>query len=165
VFVSLFPQSNLYIHGKCEILVLKGIVEINGFRMSSENASQKIYSPKGYSLLCISAIASDNESTSMATTLPPNFSIEDLKDCTGPAFILKSFDDCWCDGIRSYCMDGESLVGPRVNKNAKKFPKLKNFFHKLGFQFVSNTGDRTRVFEAKSEWYDLFDEIVAKQGI
>jgi len=186
LLVELLPETKLHLLGKCQVLVLKGSVDILGFELLPCHPSVAVYSPKGHSsLLTIqpvrqTAMRSETEMVDFlqeqqkeyATGIFPEDSscrkvqVLDLKEKEGSVIALMGFDNRWSQGVRKYCADGTSLVGPQLQGLGREIngvPRMNTLICKLGFRFLTeDRAEEKRTLEVPSEWNAILNSILRK---
>ncbi|CAL8101043.1 unnamed protein product [Orchesella dallaii] len=170
ILVSIMPLAELYFTGKALLSVVKGIVDIYGFKVGVDGNKYAAFSAKGHSSLqCIKGIArNDTSITTMEKddtgASHPNISSEELLVAEGALIIMEGFENEWCEGMRHVYPESVNFIGPSImGMGPGKTPQLKTFIDKVGFQFIKKTGSqRYRFLEFPVYWEQIFNDLIDK---
>lgn len=159
VLVSIEPFNQLYFMGKALIKVIKGTVDIYGYRFGADGKKYSVFSAKGHtSLLCVKALQRSgpmDKDGGEGTGITP----DELACSQGALIVMEGFENEWCDGMRNTYPTAANMIGPSITGiGPGKLPIMKNFMDKLGFQFVKSS-EKVKMMEFPAYWEDLFKDI------
>ncbi|ODN05731.1 Polynucleotide 5'-hydroxyl-kinase NOL9 [Orchesella cincta] len=169
ILVSIMPPQELYFTGKALIRVVKGVVDVHGFKIQeADGIKYAAFSAKGHSSLqCIKALARNSTGASTvndsASASHPNICPEELETAEGALIIMEGFENEWCEGMRHIYPDCVNFIGPSITgMGPGKTPQLKTLMDKVGFQFIKKTSQKYRFIEYPPYWEQVFNDLVDK---
>lgn len=166
VLVAIEPFKALYFAGKALIQVVKGVVDIYGYRFGVNGQKYMVFSARGHSsLVCVQAV-SRNDAANEIPEANDDISVEELMSATGALIIMEGFENEWCDGMRHTYPEAGDIIGPVISGiGPGKLPIQKRFMDKLGFQLIKGSrSDKFKMMKFPSYWDDIFSDLVNQFG-
>ena len=172
--VGLAEGFSIYFKGRLELTVLRGRVECLGFEIGSEHGPTEIFSPRGYSLLCMNSISagSNDEQQSSERNLDihtaKEFGIKDANDAQRAIdlwskndrswIIVAAFQKPWIDFVEDHLRHSKENVSlfrrdttlPQLTKVVTPYAELEKW---LDINLVAgNYENRSRLYEPNRQW-------------
>jgi len=152
-------QSSVYVKGALHIRVLGGAVEVLGARIISSNEYSSLYSPKGHSLLKLTASKGDLDPNIIETLVHEGLNVNEAKSVVGDCiYIVKKVRDSWTKYVQNNLNESTKINlffrDQNIPEELKNAPDLEhvekcldvNLFHPYYCPQIS------RLFEVGENW-------------
>jgi len=147
--------------GKLQLKVLKGSVEILGFKITPSEKQHKVYSPRGYSLLSLQASLSssdDPECKDLCTQLlKEGLSLDQSREASGDCIIIASrLEESWMNYLHTNIniktkinLLHRDLNIPTLLQPGGDFEQLEKA---LDVNLLDQSGSKSRLYLPGEEW-------------
>lgn len=168
ILVSIEPCRKLFFTGKLIMQVLKGVVDIYGFRVVADGRRFMAFSAKGHSsLLPIQSMGRKDSNNDVVFESHPKVSRDEILTTDGSLFILEGFENEWTEGLRHVYPESSRIIGPSITGiGPGKTPKKRMLMEKLGFDVVEDVKSKKfKLLEFPPYFDSIFSDLTNQFGM